>query len=157
ETRIAWVSTDPVISRLKTVDYHADMWLAATPAQVARSVYEEATKLLDNADMARIETRRKRLKQRKQEMIARDEQLGEEARKAATPTGRLVGYELGKALAPDAIILNDGLSNGGFVQTYCQRDLPGTYYRSGSSAGGWGSGAAFGAKLVAPSQDVVLA
>jgi acetolactate synthase-1/2/3 large subunit len=155
--KIAWVSTDPVISRLKTVDYHADMWLAATPAQVARCVYEEATKILDRSDLARIAGRRERLNQRKQEILAREEEQGQEARKAPTPTGCLVGYELGKLLAPEAIILNDGLSNGGFVQTYSKRDLPGTYFRSGSSAGGWGSGAAFGAKLVAPNQDVVLA
>ena len=30
-----------------------------------------------------------------------------------------------------------------------------SYFRSGSSAGGWGVGAAFGAKLVSPNQDVV--
>jgi acetolactate synthase-1/2/3 large subunit len=49
------------------------------------------------------------------------------------------------------------LSNGDFVRTYARRDRPGTYLRTGSTAGGWGSGAAFGAKLGAPDRDVVLA
>jgi acetolactate synthase-1/2/3 large subunit len=69
----------------------------------------------------------------------------------------VVGYELGKLLEPDAIVLNDGLSNGGFVQSYARRTQPGTYFRSGSSSGGWGSGASFGMKLARPDQDVIHA
>jgi len=53
--------------------------------------------------------------------------------------------------------LNDGLSNGQFVENYARRTLPGSLFKSGSSAGGWGVGAAFGAKMAAPQQDVVLA
>jgi acetolactate synthase-1/2/3 large subunit len=60
-------------------------------------------------------------------------------------------------MEPNAIVLNDGLSNGGFVQSYARRTQPGTYFRSGSSAGGWGSGASFGAKLACPDQDVIHA
>ena len=40
----------------------------------------------------------------------------------------------GLALEPDAIVLNDGLSNGSFVQLYARREKPLTYFRSGSSA-----------------------
>jgi acetolactate synthase-1/2/3 large subunit len=57
----------------------------------------------------------------------------------------------------EAILVNDGLSNGDFARTYARRDLPGTYLRTGSSAGGWGCGAAVGAKIAAPDRDVVLA
>jgi acetolactate synthase-1/2/3 large subunit len=97
------------------------------------------------------------LQQRKAELNAHAEQEGEEAARGPIPTGRQVAYELGKLLEPDAILLNDGLSNGGFVQQYSNRDRAGTYYRSGSSSGGWGSGAAFGAKIAQPDRDVVLA
>ena len=55
------------------------------------------------------------------------------------------------------IVLNDGLSNGGFVQSYARRTQPGTYFRSGSSSGGWGSGASLGVKLARPDQDVIHA
>jgi len=121
-----------------------------------RSTGEEIPSL-DQADLSRIAARRERLFRRKQEILAAEETAGEAARKASAPTGRLVAYELGRLLAPDAIVLNDGLSNGGFVQTYARRNLPPTYFPSRSSSGGWGSGAAFGAKLVSPDQDVVLA
>src|SRR5438093_3489704 len=39
---------------------------------------------------------------------------------------RVVGYELGQLLEPESIVLNDGLSNGGFVQSYARRTQPGT-------------------------------
>jgi acetolactate synthase-1/2/3 large subunit len=72
--------------------------------------------------------------------------------------GRVVAYELGKLLEPEAIVLNDGLSTGPgpLVSTYARRTKTGTYFRGGGSSGGWGSGAAFGVKLARPEQDVVL-
>ena len=43
-----------------------------------------------------------------------------------------------------------------YAQGYLKRDVPGTYLKSGTSTGGWGSGAAFGAKIAAPDKEVVL-
>jgi acetolactate synthase-1/2/3 large subunit len=157
DAKVAWVSNDPVFSRFKTFEQRADLWLACSPSGAARAIYDAATAMLTTSDMSRIEARRERLEQRKREMTVREEELAHEAASRATPNGLLVSYELGKLLEPDAIVLNDGLSNGGFVQTYARRDHAGTYFRSGSSSGGWGAGAAFGIKLSAPERDVVLA
>ncbi len=157
DAKIAWISADPVLSRIKTIELRADMWLPATAANVAKAVYDAATAMLDRAALSRIAARRERLESRKREMLARDEAGAQESMRAPTPTGRLVGYELGKLIDKDAIILNDGLSNGGAIDTYAKRSKPGTYFRSGSSAGGWGVGAAFGAKLVSPNVDVIHA
>ena len=70
---------------------------------------------------------------------------------------RWVGYQLGKILEPSAIVLDDAISNSDYVCAYHNRTQAGTYFASGGSSGGWGAGAAFGAKLAAPDQDVVLA
>lgn len=156
DAKIAWVSSDPVLSRFKTIEYRADLWIPASSAAVARAVYEAATGMLTAGDRSRIAARRERLEQRKQQRDAQAETLAQNDIAAGTLNGRVVGYELAKLLDSDAIILNDGLSNGGFVQTYARREKVGTYFRSGSSAGGWGSGAAFGVKLARPDQDVVL-
>jgi acetolactate synthase-1/2/3 large subunit len=155
--KVAWVSTDPVLSRIKTFEMRADRWLACSPAKAARAIYDAATQLLTQPDLMRIEERRLRLAETKRRQVDKAEELA--LADAALPhaTGRYVAYELGKLLEPDAIVLNDALSNGGFVQTYARRDLPNTYFRSGSTSGGWGSGAAFGIKLAAPGRDVVLA
>ncbi len=157
DAKIAWVAIDPVHSRLKTQEFRADLWIAASASRTARAIHEAATALLDQTDLSRIAERRKRLEDRKRQMAAKAEELAIAAGKSAQPNGRWAAYQLGKILTPDAIVLNDGISNGGFVHTYAQRHLPGTYFRSGSSAGGWGPGAAFGIKLSRPEQDVVLA
>ncbi len=157
DAKIAWVSNDPVFSRIKTFEQRADIWLACSPSGAARAIYDAATALLTSSDISRVEARRARLARCKQEMTARDDNLALEAASRPVPTGLLVSHELGKILEPDAIVINDGLSNGGFVQTYARRDRVNTYFRSGSSSGGWGAGAAFGIKLSTPERDVVLA
>ena len=157
DAKIAWVAMDPVHSRIKTQEFRADLWIPATASRTARAIFEAATALLDKSDMSRIAVRRAHLEGRKRKMAAKSEELAVADGKSGKPTGRWAAYQLGKLLTPDAIVLNDGISNGGFVHTYAQRHLPGTYFRSGSSTGGWGSGAAFGIKLSRPEQDVVLA
>jgi len=155
--KIAWVAIDPVLSRYKTVEFRADLWLPASAAAVARAVHEAATGLLTHSDMSRIADRRTRLEHRKQEMIAQADALAQEDIRHGRLNGRVLGYELGKLMRPDTIVLNDALSNGGFVQSYARRTQSGTYFRSGSSSGGWGSGASFGVKLARPDQDVIHA
>lgn len=157
EAKIAWVSIDPVLSRYKTMEFRADLWIPASAAAVARVVHEAATSMLAQSDMSRIADRRARLEQRKREITACEEALAQEDIKHGKLTSRVVGYELGKLMEPDTIVLNDVASDRGFVQSYARRTLPGTYFRSGSSAGGWGNGASFGAKLARPDQDVILA
>lgn len=157
DTKVAWISPDPVMTRAKTVEFRADLRIGATARNVARAIHDAAEKLLDKSDLARIEARRKRLSELKRQMVARDEQRALEAGKRATPNTRWVAYQLGRLLEPDAILLNDGVSSGSTIRTYAKRDRPLTHFRSGSSAGGWAPGAAFGAKIAAPDRDVVLA
>jgi acetolactate synthase-1/2/3 large subunit len=157
ESKIAWVAIDPVLSRYKTMEFRADLWLPASVAAVARAVHEAATGMLTQSDMSRIADRRTRLEHRKQELVAHAETLAQEDIRNSRLTGRVVGYALGKLMQPGTIVLNDALSNGGFVQSYAGRTQPGTYFRSGSSSGGWGSGASFGVKLARPNEDVIHA
>jgi acetolactate synthase-1/2/3 large subunit len=157
DAKIAWVAIDPVLSRYKTLEFRADLWIPAAVAAVARAVHEAATQMLTQSAMSRIADRRARLEQRKQEMVAHANTQAQEDIKHGRLTGRVVGYELGQLLEPETIVLNDGLSNGGFVQSYARRTQSGTYFRSGSSSGGWGSGASLGVKLARPDQDVIHA
>jgi acetolactate synthase-1/2/3 large subunit len=157
DAKVVWVSVDPVNSRYKTMEYQADLWISAAPARVARAVCDEAERMLDKSDLSRIAVRRARLDERKRQMVAEEDRLAEHDGRLREPTGRWVACQLSRILEPDSIIVNDGLSNGDFVRAYARRDRPDTYLRTGSSAGGWGSGAAVGAKLAAPARDVILA
>jgi acetolactate synthase-1/2/3 large subunit len=155
--KIVWVDPDPVQSRYKTMEFSADLWLPVTAAPAARAIYEAATGLLSKSDMSRIADRRGRLETRKREIAAQEESRAAQAAKRTPLHPRVVGYELGKILEPDAILLDDALSNSMHVQAHHGRSQPSTWFKSGGSAGGWGSGAAFGAKLAKPDSDVVLA
>jgi acetolactate synthase I/II/III large subunit len=155
--KIIWVEPDPVFSRFKSVEHQADLWLSVTSGSAARAIYDAATMLLSRSDMNRISDRLVRLQAAKREIETSNERLAHEAgrRKALHP--RWVAYQMGKILGPDSIVLDDALSNSPYVSMYHGREQAGTYFSGGGSSGGWGSGAAFGAKLAAPEREVVLA
>jgi len=146
-----------VLSNYKTMEFQVDLWLPVSVAAAARAIYEAATALLSKSDMSRIAERRKRLEARKRELAAENERLGEESGQRRPMHPRWVGYQLGKIIEPGAIVLDDAISNSDCVCAHHQRSQVGTYFASGGSSGGWGAGAAFGAKLAAPNRDVVIA
>jgi acetolactate synthase-1/2/3 large subunit len=107
--------------------------------------------------MSRISDRRARLQQRRLELEAQWEREAQAAGKRNPIHPRWAAYQLAQLMDEDAILLDDAVSNGGYLDPYHKRTKPGTFFSSGGSGGGWGSGAAFGAKMAAPDRDVFLA
>ena len=157
DAKIIWVDVDAVQSRYKTMEHRADMWLPVSVAGAAQAIYDAATGLLTTSDMSRIADRRSRLETLKQEKEQAAEDAAAKASKRTPLHPRWVAYQLGQIMEDNAILLDDALSNTPFVQAYHKRSQPGTYFKSGGSTGGWGSGAAFGAKMAKPNSDVILA
>jgi acetolactate synthase I/II/III large subunit len=157
DARIAWVDVDPVQSRYKTMEFRADLWLPVPTATAARAIHDAAAGMLSASDRRQIADRRTRLEERKRELIATAERRAQEAAKRNPIHPRWVGYQIGQILEPDALLLDDSVSNAPNVRPYHRRAQPGTYFQSGGSSGGWGIGAAFGMKLAQPDRDVVLA
>ncbi len=157
DAKVVWVDVDPVQSRYKTMEFRADMWLPVSATGAARAIYEAATGMLSRSDMNRFAERRARLEERKKKLVAAQEEAALKAGKRRPMHPRWVAYELGKIMERDTIVLDDSLSNSAFVNAYHRREKPGTYFESGGSSGGWGSGAALGAKLANPGSDVILA
>jgi acetolactate synthase I/II/III large subunit len=155
--KIAWVDADPVQSRFKTMEFRADLWLPANVGATVRAIYDAATGMLDKSDLSRIAEPRARLERRKHETLATEEALAQKAGTQEKPDPRWVAYQLGQVIDATAIVLNDLVSYREHVQQYARRDLPGTAFSSGTSTGGWGPGAAVGAKIAAADRDVVLA
>jgi acetolactate synthase-1/2/3 large subunit len=132
------------------------MWLTASPRNTVRAIHDEAVKLLDKTTRARIAERHERLVLEARERDARMEELALKDVALPRPTARFVAHQLGKLLEPDAIVLNDASGASRDVAHFAKRHLPGTYFRSGSSAGGFASGAAVGVKLARPDRDVIV-
>jgi acetolactate synthase I/II/III large subunit len=59
------------------------------------------------------------------------------------------------AAGPDAIVLNEGISNYHVVNEHLRASRPGSLLSSGGGSLGWAGGAAVGAKLAAPDRTVV--
>jgi acetolactate synthase I/II/III large subunit len=157
EVPIAWIDPDPVQSRYKTMEFMADLWLSVDPTEAANAIYEAATGMLSASDMSRIEDRKARLARRKQEQWAAAEEAAQSAGRRSELHPRWVSYQIQQLLEPEALLLDEALSNSDTLRQYSRRSLPGTFFKRQNSTGGWGSGAAFGAKLVSPDRDVVLA
>ncbi len=154
DARIVWVDPDPVASRYKTMEYCADLWLPVTATAAVNAIHEAATKLLTKSDLTRIADRRARLAAQKQAQIAAAEEAAQKAGQRRPLHPLWVQYQIGKILEPETILVDDTL--GGINPAYHRRSQPGTHFKSGSSSGGWGPGAAFGAKVARPDRDVVM-
>ena len=157
EAKIAWIDPDPVQSRYKTMEFQADLWLPVDAATAARAIFEQATGMLSKSDLRRIEDRRERLAGRKRELEEASEQSARRAARRTPIDPRWVSYQIQQKLEPQSLLLDDALSNSNSLREYNRRSLPGTYFRRCGSSGGWGIGAAVGAKLAQPDRDVVLA
>ena len=60
------------------------------------------------------------------------------------------------ALPPDAIVLNEGITNYQAVFDHLGPRPPGSVFASGGGSLGWNGGAAIGTKLAAPDREVVI-
>ena len=157
DAAIAWIDPDPVQSRYKTMEFQADLWLPVDAAAAARAIYEAATGMLSKSDMSRIADRRERLERRKHELEEAAEKNARRAAQRIPIDPAWVSYQIQQILEPEALLLDDALSNSGSLREFNRRSLPNTYFRRSGSSGGWGIGAAVGAKLAKPDCDVVLA
>ena len=157
DAKVAFVDVDPVMSRFKTTAWQADLWLPVDTASAARAIYEAATGLLDKGDLTRIAVRRAHLEEKKRAQMAQAQDMALRAGQRRPIHPLWVSYQIGQLLEPGAILLDDAISNSDSVMNYSNRNEPGTFFKVGSSSGGWGAGAAFGAKLAKPDRDIVLA
>jgi acetolactate synthase-1/2/3 large subunit len=157
EATIISVGVDPEFSTAPTYEFPADLRVAGSAASVLTELYEEADRLLTNQRRQAIDERKQRIAAAS---AARRERLQREAleKQAVLPISpAYAAYCLGQVIEEDAIFLNDVVSSGADVSNHVQTTRPHSTFKSGSAAGGFGSGAAFGAKLAAPEKFVALA
>jgi acetolactate synthase-1/2/3 large subunit len=69
--------------------------------------------------------------------------------------GEWVAWCLKQVLPDEAIVVEDVVTNRGWMQTHLMRNEPGTYYAPGGSSLGWPQSAAIGIKLARPDRPVV--
>ena len=156
EAKIAWIDVDPVQSRYKTMEYHADLWLPVPAVTALRAIYDAATPILSRTDMSRIAGRKARLEERKRQDDAGSGRNGAASGPAPADAPAMGRLPIRQNSRNEQHHSRRGAEQFRLCQEYHGRALPNTYFGGGGSSGGWGSGAAFGAKLASPDSDVVL-
>ena len=153
-TYIADVTFDPIKMRTPIYEFVANRRLAADPLLTIEAITEAARGLLTDSDRKRIAERSDMLSAASKARTAENE---ETARSVADDTPidpRWLSYQIGQAIDDNCIVLNDTLGGSG-LRDYLPCDKPGSFFSATGSSGGWAPGAALGAKLAAPDQDIV--
>ncbi len=151
---VAVVANDAARLRFPVYEFTASVRLTGDALLTVRAMIEAAKASLSPADTARIAERSARLAaasaKRWEELVA-----AAHAKSALTPIDpSWASYQLTQALDDNCILLDDTISQNP-MNNYVRVSRPGSYFKSTGSSGGWGPGAAFGAKLAAPERDVV--
>jgi acetolactate synthase I/II/III large subunit len=152
---IAAIEQDPVKNRFPMYEFTANIRANAHPLLAIRSIRTEAEKLLGASDRSAAAERSKRLGETS---TARRRKLRDEAmsRAKTTPVDPMfVGETITQSLDDNCIVLDESLRSPRFPE-FVECSKPGSYIHNPGSSGGWGPGAALGAKIAAPDKDVVL-
>jgi acetolactate synthase-1/2/3 large subunit len=146
-----------VITELPLLELAGDLRIASTPRLALRALGDALEDRIDPRGRERAAERLHHARLRKEELRARYERDAQAGANRKPIDPRWLSYQLGRIVDHEAIFLDEALSNAPFVRRYVDTDRPGSFFAQGGSGGGWGSGAAIGAKLAEPERDVILA
>jgi acetolactate synthase-1/2/3 large subunit len=151
----AQIDVDPVKKDIPLWDFPADLRIQGAAARVLVQLVAAVKARASDATRSRA---RQRIESWARPNAARREAIAKAAA-ARGSRGALsaahVCAEVGRAIAPEAIVLNEAVRNIGAVHDQIERTLPGTYIGTGGGGLGFSGGMALGVKLARPDRDVV--
>lgn len=87
--------------------------------------------------------------------VRAEELLAREAPIAGIITPEFLTACIRRAVGPDTVVINEGITNYPAISDGMARTKPGTFFASGGGSLGWNGGAAVGMKLVSPGTEIV--
>ena len=151
--RIYVVDADPLKERMPLWHVPARRYARADLATALRQVGDRLARRgrLDQAAAAARAARVRATHDAQRERWAADERPAPDG--SITPEYLVACVR--DALGPDALVLNEAISNYHVVNEHLRASRPGSLINSGGGSLGWAGGAAVGAKLAAPDRTVV--
>jgi acetolactate synthase I/II/III large subunit len=151
---IAVTDVDPIRQHIPTFEFPANLRMTADALNTIEALTEAAARLLSSSDRSRIAERAARNTEAGR---ARREQFDQAALSKAKENPidpAFVSYMIGQTLGDDCLIMDEVLPQAQ-LDGYLRNARPGKWFPVPSSSGGWATGAALGAKLAAPDENVV--
>ncbi len=114
-----------------------------------------------NARLDRIAIDDEAAERRRRHYAERHRERKAELARLEAPSGDVITPEyltacVRRQVGPEAIVLNEGITNYPAICDHMARELPGTMFASGGGSLGWSGGAAIGMKLAAPERTFVV-
>jgi len=114
-----------------------------------------------NAQLDRVEIDKEAAERRRRHYAERHEERKAELDRRQAPSGDVITPEfltacVRRRVGPEAIVLNEGITNYPAICNHMAREQPGTMFASGGGSLGWSGGAAIGMKLAAPEKTFVV-
>jgi acetolactate synthase I/II/III large subunit len=159
DAKVISIDLDPTKEAIPLWSMPVDLPIRANTATALDALASVATNLLDDASRARVANRQPRLEDQYAEMRSAwdDAARAGEATSPITPVwlGRCIGDLLREH--PDAIVVDETVTNNETLWNQAPITRPGSWFVSGGSGLGWGLGAAMGVKLAHPDRPVLAA
>jgi acetolactate synthase I/II/III large subunit len=152
DATVLQIDIDPVKASMPTWAYPVDLALTADTAVALPLLADELRQLITPARAERWAERRERVTARLAGLRRSWAELARSAEPAAAPDVML--HALNQVLPPDAIVLEEAVTNRPAVLRQITRE-PGGYYATGSPALGWAVAGAMGVKLARPQAPVI--
>jgi acetolactate synthase-1/2/3 large subunit len=152
---IAVIDQDPAKNRFPTMEFVSNLRANSSPLHAIRAIQAEAEKLLGVSDRSAAADRIKRWGE---VAATRRKKLEEEtmAKARSTPVDPMfVSHTVAQNIDDNCIVMDDSLRSPRFPE-FLNCSKPGSYIHNPGSSGGWGPGAALGAKIAAPDKDIIM-
>jgi acetolactate synthase-1/2/3 large subunit len=150
---VAVVDVDPVKHRIPTYEFTADMRLAADPALTIGALTRALADMIGENDRRDFAERALRWGDAAATRVAAVEAEARAAAARSPVDPRWLSLQIAQLLDDRSLVIDDTTHDRLFP--YLRLSRPGSYFHNPGSAGGWGPGAALGAKLAAPERDVI--
>jgi acetolactate synthase-1/2/3 large subunit len=155
DAHVVIVDIDPVKPQIPTYEFTAELRIMSDTLAAVQALQTAAEGMIGSGDRQRFADRAARWGDASRE---RREKAAQEAQGAAAQTPidpRWVAYQIGQILDDNSVVMDETLPAAP-VSRYMNVGLPGQYFVNPGSSGGWGPGAALGAKLAQPGRDVIM-